>query len=151
MQYSEGRIVSLSEHAATRSAVLDVEAVAACPRCAEGKGCGAGVVAGPGKRRRINASVADGLRLQPGDQVSFVLAPEKLLQAAMVVYGYPLLAGVLGALAAYLAGLGDAGTAVAAILGLGLGFAVARKTLTRQRCLRDFTPLVVDNLGAGLQ
>lgn len=151
MQYSEGRIVSLSERAPTRSAVLEVETVAACPRCAEGKGCGAGLIAGPGKRRRISASIADALQVQPGDRVSFVLAPEKLLQAAVVVYGYPLFAAVVGALAAYIAGLGDPGTVVAAVLGLGAGIGIARKTLTRQRCLRDFTPLVVDNLEAGTQ
>lgn len=151
MQYSEGRIVSLSERAASRSAVLDVDAVAACPRCAEGKGCGAGVIAGPGKPRRINASVADALEVQPGDRVSFVLAPEKVLQAAIVVYGYPLFAAVVAALTAYLAGWGDPGTVIAAVLGLGAGIGIARKTLTRQRCLRDFTPRVVDRLEAGVQ
>lgn len=131
--------------------MLEVEAEAACPRCAEGKGCGAGIFSGPGKRRRIDASVDGDFELQEGDRVSFALAPQKLLQAAVVVYGYPLAAGVTGALVAFAAGLGDLGAAVAALAGMVAGFGFARTRLRHQRCLRDFTPVVVANLDAGGQ
>lgn len=148
MQYSEGRIVSVTDAAATRSVVVEVEPTAVCPRCAEGKGCGAGIFGGPGESRRVSASVEGELEVHTGDRVNFVLAPRKLLQAAIVVYGYPLAAAVFAALLAFALGLSELAAATAALLGIIVGFAVARQTLKSQRCLRDFTPVVVENLDA---
>ena len=126
-----------------RRAVVDVQAAEACPRCAAGRGCGAGILQGTGKTRRIEASIETGLVLQEGDTVRLELAGSSVLKASAIVYGLPLLGAAVGAAFAYLAGLGDAGAATLAIAGLAVGFFAGRKRLLRQDCLADFTPTAV--------
>jgi len=68
------------------------------------------------------------------------------LRAAVIVYGYPLIAALLAALAAYGLGLNDIAAAAAALLGLVTGMSIARYRLNDAKCLREFTPTVVERL-----
>lgn len=145
MQNPQGRIVSIDrDH--NRNVVVEVEATVACRRCAEGKGCGAGLLNGPPQDRQVSALLVDGLVVGDGDRVSLDLAPRNLLQAAIIVYGYPLAAAILAALLALGLGLGDLAAAACALVGIGAGVLLARLRLRNAGCLRRLTPLVVEKL-----
>jgi positive regulator of sigma E activity len=133
--------VSLVDSRDGARAVVEVEAAAACPRCAAGKGCGAGLLA-PGWRRQIEVEVPDGIYPHIDDRVEVALAPQHLLQAAATVYGFPLTGALAGAAFAYALALGDTAAAVAALVGLGVGLAASRWRLRQGPCLRRFTPTI---------
>ena len=144
MQNPQGRIVSVHSD----YAVVEVDTESVCERCASGKGCGAGLLGAGSGTQRISASVPDGLDVSDGDLVSIVLRPKDILRAALIVYGYPLAGAVLGAIAAAIAGFGDLAAAVAALSGIAAGFLSASRRLRHVRCLREFTPAVVERLAA---
>ncbi len=121
--------MSLVDRADGARAIVDIEVAAACPRCAAGKGCGAGLIS--------------------NDLVEIALAPDNLLRAAAIVYGLPMLGAVAAAALAYVLSLGDAAAAVAALAGLSAGFAIGRWRLRRISCLRRFVPSVQRRLDAG--
>ncbi len=146
MQNPHGRIVSVDSKDA-QSVVVEVEATVACRRCAEGKGCGAGLLGGAAKHRQFNAVLIDGLQVHNGDRVSLELAPRNLLQAATIVYGYPLFAAITAALVAFSVGLGDLTAAILALLGMLVGLILARHRLRNKSCLKNLTPVVVERLG----
>ncbi len=139
MQTQQGTVIALEAGAAGRRALVEVDIAAICPRCAAGKGCGAGL--GMLRSRRVEALVPAGADIDAGDVVNITLAPNNVLRAAVIVYGWPLAAAAAAAALAYLAALGDAGAAVAAISGLGAGIWLAKRRL--RGCLRDFTPQVI--------
>lgn len=123
-----------------------VDVSTACPRCAAGKGCGAGIFSGRERTRRVDAVANQSQILAVGDTVQLQLTETSLLSAASFVYGIPL-AGALGAAAlAYGLRLGDAAAAVAALVGLGLGVLIARWRLAEPNCLRRFVPRVQEKL-----
>jgi sigma-E factor negative regulatory protein RseC len=146
MNQVQGKVVSVSVSGGASSAFLEIDPLAACPRCANGRGCGAGVFATTGGPRRIDALVAPGLSVVPGERVALELEPRSLLRAALIVYGLPLTGAVSGALLAWLAGSGDGVAAGAALAGLALGLALGRRRLGQASCLRDFTPVVTKHL-----
>ena len=148
MQNPQGQIVSMSDEHSHRQVVVEVESVVICERCESGKGCGAGLLGQASGDRRVAATVAENLVVRNGDLVSIELAPRNVLRAAVVVYGYPLSGAVLAAFVAYAAELDDIAAALAALFGLGAGILVAKIRLQNTRCLRDFTPVVVDRLSA---
>lgn len=129
-------------------AIVDVEVATACPRCAAGRGCGAGLFANGGSSRQVEATIRAGLSIAADDLVEISLAPDNLLQAAIIVYGLPMLGAVAAAAIAYAFSLGDAAAAVAALLGLGCGLAIGRWRLRRTSCLRQFVPSVERRLEA---
>ena len=139
MQSQQGTVVSLETGADGQRAIVEVDMAQACPRCASGKGCGAGL--GLTQSRRVEAHVPAGADLDTGDTVSLSLAPNNVLRAAALVYGLPLASAAAGAGFAYVIGLGDAGAALAALSGLFAGLVVAKRRL--RGCLRDFTPQVI--------
>lgn len=139
-----GRIIRIEELDGMRLADVEVADGLACPRCAAGKGCGAGLSARDG-RRSVTARVDPGLQVNVGDAVRIELEPRDLLLAAWLVYGLPLVAAVLAATLAYLAGLGDAPAALAALAGLVAGVVYSRSRLGKGTCLRRFTPRIVAN------
>ena len=146
MQYPQGQVVSVSADHSGRRVIVKVDAVVACARCASGKGCGAGLLGGQPNDRRVEAIIADDLDVSSGDLVSIVLEPRNLLRAAVLVYGYPLAGAVLAAAAALVTGLGDVASALAALGGIVAGIFMARIRLQDSRCLREFTPTVIDRL-----
>lgn len=142
MDNPQGRVVSLVDSADGVHAVIAVEIVSACPRCAAGKGCGAGILAPGGAERQVEANVRPGLAIAVDDIVEISLAPDNVLRAASIVYGLPMLGAVIGASLAYTFGLGDAAAAVTALLGLATGLAIGRWRLGQDDCLRRFVPTV---------
>ena len=146
MENPQGRILSIYPDAAPPYAVVEVVASLRCARCASGKGCGAGILGGNEKLRRVDAMIARGLDVQEGDSVSIALAPNNLLRASLVVYGLPLAGAIAGSAAAWLLGAGDAGAAVLALAGAGLGMSAGRLRLRQAACLREFTPHVTGRL-----
>ncbi|MEJ2256970.1 MAG: SoxR reducing system RseC family protein [Woeseiaceae bacterium] len=141
MDLPEGRILSIDTTTRPPCAVIEVTSAIQCARCAAGKGCGAGIVAGGG-RRRIDAVLAANLTVQAGDRVTVELAPDNLLRAATIVYGLPLTGALVGAAGAYLAGFGEPGAAFAVLAGIAAGALVGRLRLQQAACLRRFVPTV---------
>jgi len=144
MQNREGHIVSVSTDESGTRATVEVDSAVVCERCESGKGCGAGLLGREPGDRRVEALVAENLDVRSGDLVSIVLAPRSILRAAVIVYGYPLLGAVSAAVIVFALGLGDAYGAIAALTGLVTGVLLARRKLRNTRCLRDFTPTVVE-------
>ena len=129
MKNPSGKVLSLVDSIDGVRAIVVVEVAAACPRCATGKGCGAGIFAVGGSDRQVEASVRSGLDIAVDDVVE-------------IVYGLPMLGAIAGAAIAYVLVLGDAAAAMAALLGLGAGLAIGRWRLRQTNCLRRFTPSV---------
>ena len=88
MDHPRGTVVLL-ERGDTEAvrAFVDVDRSVACPRCAAGKGCGAGILDVTSRTRRVEASVPEGMVLAVGDRVAVSLLPENLLAAASIAYG----------------------------------------------------------------
>jgi len=143
MNNPRGQVISINPD---NSVVVDIESALACERCASGKGCGAGLLGARQGERRITALVADHLQLESGDAVSVALEPSNVLRAATIVYGYPLLAAIAMAGLAYKLRMDDVGAALSALGGLLAGIIVARWRLQGARCLRQFTPVVIERL-----
>ena len=142
MENPRGRILSLHGINSDTYAIVEVDALVACARCAAGKGCGAGLLGGDTTSKRVEAMISSRLELQQGDEVFITLQPKNLLRAALLVYGLPLAGALLGAAAAYGFGLNDAAAAVTALAGIAAGFWLARQRLQSVRCLRQFVPTV---------
>lgn len=130
------------------TATVSVAMASACPRCASGRGCGAGLLQ-QGKPRVLEVRVAEGLVLEAGDRVSLSLAPELLLRAAVLAYGLPLAA--LLAAVALASGLFGAGSELALVssgaAGLSLGALAARRILRKDRCLHHMLPTATRKIG----
>ena len=146
MDSPRGRILSVHADAAPPYAVVEIAAAPGCARCASGKGCGAGVLAGDERLRSVEALIAHGLAVREGDRVSIQLAPKNLLRAALIVYGLPLTGAVVASAAAHLLGASDPAAVAMVLVGAGLGLLIGRLRLRRTRCLRDFTPTVTARL-----
>ena len=148
MEDPRGRVINISGAAASRHALVEVDAGLQCERCAQGKGCGAGLLGTTPGSRRVDAMVGIGLNLTEGDEVRIQLAPRNVLRASLIVYGTPLFAAVGAAVVAYFAGLDDLLASVASVAGLLAGIQVARLRLKRSHCLRRFTPKIVERIAS---
>jgi sigma-E factor negative regulatory protein RseC len=105
----------------------------ACPRCAAGRGCGAGLLAASARNTHIEIRVSDEIELAPGDQVTLSVAGADLLRAAACAYGLPL-AGTVGALAFGQTMMGAVPDSLAvwiAAAGLLAGWLAGRRILQR--------------------
>ena len=149
MQHPEGQVLSIDARSDPAHALVEVAAAFRCERCASGKGCGAGLLAGDEAPRRIDALVARQLDLHVGDRVRLELAGNNVLRAAGLVYGLPLSGALVGAGLAWWSGAGDAAAAVAAIVGALAGVTAGRRRLRRETCLQQFRPVVIARLEAG--
>lgn len=147
MDNPRGRIQSLQSDANGLRAVVGIDVAAVCPRCAAGKGCGAGIFVDTGRQRHVEAVVRPGLKLQEGDLVEVSLAPDNLLRAALIVYGLPMAGAILAAALAFGLGLSELFAAMSALAGLGTGLLVGRWRLQREDCLSRFVPMVDKRLG----
>jgi sigma-E factor negative regulatory protein RseC len=97
-----------------------------CAACHAQNSCG---VSGLGKflgRNKPPVALACDLAVQPGDSLVLNLAESDLLRAGLLAYLLPALLSVAGAVAATLAGLGDAAAAAAMAAGFAGGLVVAR-------------------------
>ena len=146
MDNPQGRILSIHRDESPPHAVVEVAASLRCARCAAGKGCGAGLLGGDPKLRRVDALITQDLDLVEGDQVAIELASDNLLRASVIVYGLPLFGAVTGAAVAWLAGADDLGAAIAALAGVSVGILTGRLRLQRTGCLRTFTPVITSRI-----
>ena len=140
MDTPAGKVIAVHRHGRDTRVTVDIDAAALCARCAAGKGCGAGLFGGTRRARRIEALLEPGDDVVNGDIVNLTLAPKSLLQASVVVYGWPLTGALGGALLALGAQLGDAAAAALALLGLGTGAVFVQRRLARPDCLQHYTP-----------
>jgi positive regulator of sigma E activity len=142
MERPEGRIIELVRGAEPPRAVIEVVSAVRCPRCAAGKGCGAGLTGGDERPRRLDAEVPAELEVRDGDRVWLDLDSQGLLEAAFVAYGAPMAGILIAAAAAYIAGLSDLQAVLATLLGGVTGAVAGRIYLRRRGCLRRMTPRV---------
>jgi sigma-E factor negative regulatory protein RseC len=126
-------------------ALVRCHAQAGCQRCAQGRGCGGGIMAKwLGDRLQAVRVGTDGLALRPGDEVAIALEERGLVQASAAVYLVPLLAAMAGAAAAGLGTAGGDGPAVAgAIAGFCGGVAWSRRFARRRQDDGRFRPRVL--------
>ncbi len=102
----------------------------ACPRCAEGKGCGGGILAQAFANKTYQISVPQQADNQHhvNELVQVALQSQALLVAALVMYLLPLLTLIAGA---FLLGISfnfsDFYTVSGAVIGFALGALLARK------------------------
>ncbi len=141
MDAPQGTVISIASDA--RSAVVEVDAAVACARCAEGRGCGAGIVASSERKRQVIVAIPSGADIARGDVVHLLLEPRDVLAAASTVYGWPLLGAACGAMLAYAASLDDMAAAASTLGGLGGAALLARLRLRQKGCLRQFTPRIL--------
>lgn len=104
----DGRV----ETVGARTVTVRLATAGACARCARGEGCGFGFAVARADESRLVLRRPEGFRPTPGDGVRVALERRGLGAAAAAVYGIPL-AGLL------------AGSALATLLGLGEGAAIA--------------------------
>jgi len=148
MENLQGKIISIARDAHGAHAIVDVDAGVICPRCAAGKGCGAGIFGATGRARRVEAIFSSDSQFSVGDTVNLTLGSRNLLQASIIVYGWPLFGAASAAAMAQLAGFADTGAVVAALLGLASGAVLARLRLANKACLTQFVPVVSGRAGA---
>lgn len=145
MNQVEGTVVTLDSDG--EHALIDVDADI-CPRCAKGKGCGAGIFGSSGRSRRILANLPANVRVAVGDNVFLTISSRNILAAAAIVYGWPLAAASLAVLFVYVWRPGDVAAVVAALFGLSVGTLLARRRLRQQACLKRFVPTVTSVPGS---
>lgn len=143
MNNPQGKVLAITGSGTDRRALVDVESGPVCPRCAAGKGCGAGLYGGNRNKRQVEAAVPLDAIIAIGDQVTVTLAPRNVLAAALIVYGWPLVGAATGAAIAYWASYGDAAAAISALAGLVTGEILVRRRLNESECLRQFTPQIL--------
>lgn len=146
MDHPTGTIQSVQTSEDGIRAIVEVDPRAICPRCASGKGCGAGLFGDSKQKRTVEALVVAETDLHSGDSVELRLAPAGLLGAAGIVYGLPLLGALLAAGAAWFLQLSDAAAAMVAVLGLIGGFMMGRWRLGRVDCIDELVPTVEKKL-----
>jgi positive regulator of sigma E activity len=127
-------------------AIVSVDVAIACPRCAAGKGCGAGLFSGNGRTHTVEAVANQHMALGKGDFVELRLAPNNVLAASAIVYGIPLAGAIAAAGAAYFMQFGDSAAAVAAVSGLVAGLMISRWQLNRAGCIDKFVPHIEKRL-----
>lgn len=141
MESATGRVSSVDGDRIT----VRVDAPVACRRCAAGKGCGAGLLDGSSATRFLDVDVPVGMQLDIGDEVTLTLSPRRLLRAAALAYGLPLLSLVTAATIAWLAGAEpDSLVAVAMVIaGLAAGIFGSRYILNQGAACDQFEPTIV--------
>lgn len=130
-----GRVVAVSGNTAWVQTIRQ----SACQSCSVRSGCGQRVLAAASGGRANQVQVLNTLNANVGDNVTLGIAEQALLQASLLVYALPLLLMVAASMIASLLVPGSDGVAiVAAGLGLGTGFVVAR--LLQRRMPGDYQP-----------
>lgn len=116
-----------------------------CARCAEGRGCGGGVLGKLlGDRLHKVRAATGAVAVEPGDQVLIGLSEEAVMRAAAAVYLVPLLLALAGGVAvATLAGGGDLAALAGAAGGLVLGLGWARRYSRRHAADSALQPVIL--------
>ena len=140
------------EEIATVSAVYDgqVEVVcfskSACGQCKQNSHCGTGILAKALPARDHRFLIATDLSLTVNQQVRIGIPEQGLLSSVFLVYLFPLLLLLAGALLASIGlGMGDGGTILGAALGGTLGFVLAARLAGRKGRLTT-EPVIIEAL-----
>ena len=140
------------EEIATVSAVYDgqVEVVcfskSACGQCKQNSHCGTGIVSKDLPARDHRFLISTDLSLSVNQQVRIGIPEQGLLSSVFLVYLFPLLLLLAGALLASIGlGMGDGGTILGAALGGALGFVLAARWARRDGRLTT-EPVIIDAL-----
>lgn len=147
MQSSLATVISVMRD----SVLVSIDAAPACARCAAGKGCGAGILAGPDEPRQIEVALNPALSLRVGDQVRLSLHSSHLLRASVLAYGLPL-AGIVLSLAAgawIVDGLSDTQAVMIALPGYLAGYLTGRYLLRRENCIERLVPTIAERIVSG--
>jgi sigma-E factor negative regulatory protein RseC len=139
MDRASGKIISVCADTATVS-IADT----GCPRCAAGKGCGAGLLTGRTGSTEVELQLPPGHHYRAGDKVTLSIASSSLLRAALLAYGLPLAGTVLALTLGWLlmAPLSDLAAALIALAGLLAGFFAGRGQLRKDDWCRQFVPSI---------
>ncbi len=139
MDRASGKIISVRADTATVS-VADT----GCPRCAAGKGCGAGLLTGRPGSTEVELQLPPGHRYRAGDTVTLSIASSSLLRAALLAYGLPLAGTVLALTVGWLvmAPLSDFAGVLIALAGLLAGFIAGRSQLRKDDWCKQFVPSI---------
>lgn len=146
MEHAKGFVKSVGDGVIT----VVVDQAPVCTRCAAGKGCGAGLMAGTSNPAELELSLPAGKRFRRGDTVQLSVAPQWLLRAALIAYGVPLLGTVIAASIAWLSGIAASDLKAASVVLLGLvgGVLLSRRLLARTGLCRRFEPHLEGSPGA---
>ena len=127
------------------------EAQQACARCAEGRGCGGGILGRLlGDRLRLVRAAPAGEDLKAGDAVVIGLAESALVRASLVMYFVPLVAMLAAAVALRQLGVnGDPGAIAGGGAGLLAGLLYARRFGRRHGSDLRYQPFVVGRVASG--
>ncbi len=115
-----------------------------CPRCAQGRGCGGGLIGRWLGNRLHRVRARNPHDYAVGELVRISISERSVLLAALFVYALPLLGLVIGALAGHgLSGGREAFSVAGALAGMLLVFLLVRRWLLPSRTLgRRFEPTV---------
>lgn len=122
-----------------------------CPRCAAGKGCGAGIFGSARESVTLTVRVTSGLDVSTGDRVTLSLAPTDLVHAALFAYGAPLGGLLLASGMAYLLvdPLTDALALGFSAFGLLAGGIAGRILARRDGCVSRMSPSISGHAESG--
>lgn len=139
MDKASGKIISVCGNVATVSV-----ANTGCPRCAAGKGCGAGLLTGRAGSTEVELQLPSAHHYRAGDEVSLSIASSSLLRAALLAYGLPLAGTVLALTLGWvvMAPLSDLAAAIIALAGLLAGFIAGRNQLKKDDWCKQFVPSI---------
>jgi sigma-E factor negative regulatory protein RseC len=134
------------------AAIVRCHRQAACQRCAEGRGCGGGIMSRLlGDRLRTVRVALDGRTLQPGDEVTIGLDENGLVRASAAMYFIPLLGALALAFAATAVfGRGDAIEVAGAIGGFWGGLVWARRFGRSREGDERYRPRILGRSAAGV-
>ncbi len=123
---------------------VEVADRSSCPRCAAGKGCGAGIFGTTKRSILLDVRVTNGLRVASGDRVCLSLAATDLVHAVLFAYGAPLAGLLLATGLAYflIDPLHDVLAVAVAAFGLLAGGIGGRIMARRDGCISQFSPSI---------
>jgi len=135
------------------AAVVRCHRQAGCQRCAEGRGCGGGLMTRLlGDRLQAVRVATNGWTLRPGDEVTIGLDENGLVQASAAVYLVPLLGALALAVAATAVfGGGDAVAVAGAFGGFSAGLVWARRFGRPGEGDERYRPRILSRSGAGVE
>lgn len=126
-----GTIAALESTDGQAVADILVEGARPCARCAEGKGCGAGIFTGRDGRQHLRLTIPRDLTVAVGDPVTVSMSGRSLLAASIFAYGLPLAGLLAGGMSALLLAASEGLAVVLAGAGLAAGLVVSRRRLAR--------------------
>jgi sigma-E factor negative regulatory protein RseC len=129
-------------------ALVEVPRQSACGACGQGAACGTSVIAKLfSASRSTRLQIADGIGLEPGEQIVIGIRDSVLAGASVVAYLLPLLAFIGTAGAAAALGLGDLGSAAVGIAGLLAGLWITGRITGGTGGTTRYRPVLVRRLG----